>query len=193
MIAYYYIKKEETEETSDCGLKLSKWCDTEIIIDIFKKKAITAYLTPKDNIRKYMDPDYDCLKLELNDEKAYIVENVFFETGHQELYLNSVIPARQYKVGMYRKPAFTITYTVLGEFISVLDKNRDIPILFENDEEQYLKTLMAKLENEDTHFYDRALHGYFENNSQFTKIESDNKKYSIYESSGQHYIIRMKR
>lgn len=193
MIAYYYIKKEETEETNECGLKLSKWCDTEIIIDIFKKKAITAYLTPKDNIRKYLDPDYDCLKLELNDEKAYIVENTFLETGHQDLYLKSVIPARKYKVGMYRKPAFTITYTVLGEFISVLDKNRDIPILFENDEEQYLKTLVAKLENEDNHFYDKALHGYFENNNNFTKIESDSKKYIIYASSDQHYIIRIKR
>jgi len=193
LIAYFYVKKEDTEETSECGLKLSKWFDTDIVIDIFKKKAITAYLSPKDNMKKYKDKAYDCLKLDLHDEKIYIVENAYKEVNEIEWYFESIIPAKQYKVGMYRKPVFVITYTVLGDYISILDKSRDIPILYDSSEEMYLKTLFTTFEENDDKFYDRAFLGYVENIPNCKKINVNSKKYVIYIARNKRYIIKGKR
>jgi len=193
LIAYFYVKKEDTEETSECGLKLSKWFDTDIVIDIFKKKAITAYLSPKDNMKRYKDKAYDCLKLELQDEKIYIAENTFKEINEREWYLESVIPVNQYKIGMYRKPVFVITYTVLGEYISILDKSRDIPVLYDNSEEMYLKTLLTTFEENDDKFYDKAFLGYLESIPNCEEINIDSKKYHIYRENNQRYIIKGKR
>ncbi len=192
MIAYFYIKKSETAEASECGLKLSMYTDTEIIIDIFKKKAIMALLSPKDDLIKHYSDQYNCLKLELPDDKLYIAEKVYLELGNKELFLQSVIKATDYIVSMYRKPVFTITFTVIGDYISILDKNRDIPILFDNSEESYLKTKMANLENRDNDFYDRALLGYFNNHSDYQKSEicNENENYEVFINGKKTYLIR---
>lgn len=192
MIAYFYIKKSETAEASECGLKLSMYSDTEIIIDIFKKKAIMALLSPKDDLIKHYSDQYNCLKLELPEDKLYIAEKVYLELGNNELFLQSVIKATDYVVSMYRKPVFTITFTVIGDYISVLDKNRDIPILFDNSEESYLKTKMANLENRDDKFYDRALLGYFNNNSDYqkSKIYNEKENYEVFTKGKKTYLIR---
>ncbi len=192
MIAYFYIKKNKTAEASECGLKLSIYADTEIIIDIFKKKAIMALLSPKDDLIKHYDNQYNCLKLELPEDKLYIAEKVYLELGNNELFLQSVIKATDYVVSMYRKPVFTISFTVIGDYISILDKNRDIPILFDNSEEAYLKTKMANLENRDDKFYDRALLGYFNNHSDYQKSEicNGNENYEVFTNGKKTYLIR---
>ncbi len=192
MIAYFYINKNKTEEASECGLKLSVYSDTEIVIDIFKKKAIMALLSPKDDLQKHYDNQYDCLKLELPDDKLYIAEKVYLEIDNHDLFLQSVIKATDYIVSMYRKPVFTITFTVIGDYISILDKNRDIPILFDNSEEAYLKANMAILENQDNKFYDRALLGYFNNNKDFQKSYNcnENKNYEAFTDGKKTYLIR---
>ncbi|MCK5811982.1 MAG: hypothetical protein KAG94_03735 [Clostridiales bacterium] len=192
MIAYFYINKNKTKETSECGLKLSMYSDTEIIIDIFKKKAIMALLSPKDDLPKHNDNQYDCLKLELPNDKLYIAEKVYLELDNQELFLQSVIKATDYIVSMYRKPIFTITFTVIGDYISVLDRNRDIPILFDNSEEAYLKANMANLENQDDNFNDRALLGYFNNHPDYKKNDIGNKaeNYEVFTDGKKTYLIR---
>jgi hypothetical protein len=190
LIAYYYIKKEETEETCECGLKLSVWCDSEVIIDIFKKKAIIAYLSPKDHLEKYNDPTYDCLKLELQDEKLYVADYIYKEIDDEKRYLLSVINVKDYKIGMYRKPVFTITYTVLGEYVSLLDKNMDIPILYDNSEEMYVKTMYAKFEEDDEQFYDKALLGYLEKHKDSKKINNSNETFATYSLHEKVYVIR---
>ncbi len=190
MIAYFYIKKEDIIETCECGLKLSKWFDTEIIIDMFEKKAITAYLTPKDNIKKYNNPNYVCLKLELNSNKLFVVEKIYYELNKKSLYKESLILANKYIVGTYRFPVFVITHTVLGEYISILDKKRDIPVLYDNNEEMYLKAMYSKLEYLDSNFYDKAIYGYLNNSSDYKKVDSESNKYEVFIKDGIKYLLR---
>ena len=44
---YYYVPIEELENAVECGLKLSKWYDKEVLIGLERTKCISALLNLK--------------------------------------------------------------------------------------------------------------------------------------------------
>lgn len=189
MIVYYYIPKKKAKDTILCGLKLSKWYDTEFDIKGFKGKAISCLLTPKDEKKKYKSKDYVCIKIDRDIEGLYVIEKLFSEMNDKANYINSLIPAKDYKLGMYRKPRILITETIFCDDISKLNKKMDFPVMYENSEKLYLENVFSFFKDDNT-FYDKALLGYFSKNMDKFVIDERNDKYTVYSYKGIKYVIK---
>ncbi len=78
---YYYLPSREVEEVVECGLKLSKWHDKEVVINGDSKKCISALLNPRDDIGKYRSADFKCVKFELAPQYCYAADRYLYRVG----------------------------------------------------------------------------------------------------------------
>lgn len=106
---YYYVPQDKVRDSIECGLKLSQWYEKEVQIEFENKKCLCALLNPRDDMDKYKSPDYKCLRLELYPEYCYVADKSLYELGLQhdevmKLYMDSIIPIKDYIFGMYRLP-----------------------------------------------------------------------------------------
>ncbi len=163
---YYYVPQDKVRDSIECGLKLSQWYEKEVQIEFENKKCLCALLNPRDDMDKYKSPDYKCLRLELYPEYCYVADKSLYELGLQhdevmKLYMDSIIPIKDYIFGMYRLPECLVTTTVIPEQISLLDKGLGSPILFNNSEELYINNLIEDFRQKYDNLNDRLLFGFF--------------------------------
>lgn len=191
MIAYFYIDFKKAKEVAECGLKLSLYGENILADEDFPIRAIRALLSPKDDMESYNDPELTCLKLDIANDKLLVAEETYLKTGNRDWFNKSVIHAEKYVFGMYRKPCFLITFTVLGEFIGILDKSRDVPVLSDQSEEVYLHKIKSEFECSDENFYDKALYGYLDImvKKDKAKIEWQSEDITVFSIDGDRYII----
>lgn len=192
MTVYYYIPTEQAEDVLSCGLKLSEHKDGEIVIDGKRKSFFFSYITPKDDPERYNGKSYICLKMDIPEEKLFVGEKIYLDSGKTEWFQQSVKPVKDYRVGEYRQPRFLITFTILGEQTGVLDKKRDIPSLYDHSEDMYFHCIRSHFEEKDRHFYDRSLLGYFHilHHLKLAVLEETKGEYLIYSHQGRKYILR---
>ena len=192
MIAYFYINKAESDEAVECGLKLSVYGSDMPEAKGVPARALVSLLSPKDEPSLYDDESLACMKLELPDDKLYIAEWTYADTGSDEWFGESLIPAGEYILGTYRKPRFVIPFTVLGGSLGILDKKRDVPVLYADSEELYIRSMFSDLEYKDGDFYNRALYGYLNvlQSGWKSSIEWQSDDLTVFGFGGKRYIIR---
>ncbi|MFO7611483.1 MAG: hypothetical protein R6W99_03210 [Clostridia bacterium] len=192
MIAYFYIDGNDAEETVECGLKLSIYGDPVLEDNGHPLKAIRALLSPKDDMEKYNDAGLECLKLDIPNGKLLVAEAAYLETGNRKWFNESVVHAENYILGSYRNPCFLITFTVMNEYIGILDKKRDVPVLYDSSEELYIHNVKSEFEYKDNDFYDKALYGYLDvmRRNWKASIEWQSDEITIFGANEKKYIIR---
>ncbi|HHW32045.1 MAG TPA: hypothetical protein GXX20_10305 [Clostridiaceae bacterium] len=198
---YYYIPINDVEYVVDCGLKLSKWFDREELIEGQYKKCITALLNPKDDIEKYNSEHLVCVKLEVEPEHCFVGDKYLFNTGLRDpeimiLYRESIIPVKDYIFGSYRLPECLVTTTVIGGNISILNKNIDSPVLFNNSEELYINNILEYYKETEEDFCNTALYYYhmkLVECGKFRKFEDVNNRTTIFidNFSGKPFIFKV--
>lgn len=163
---YYYIPASKVENAVTCGLKLSEWYDREVRIEGSSKRCVSALLNPRDDHEKYISPDYKCLKLEIMEKYCFISDKYLYRAGlafpeAMEIYSRSVIPVKNYTFGRFRLPECLVTSTVISDYVSLLDKRLDSPILFSNSEELYLNNIIEGYKETHDDFTDAMLYSFY--------------------------------
>lgn len=192
MIAYFYINRNDAEEAADCGLKLSIYGGEVLAEKDHPIRAIRALISPKDEIDHYNDGNMACLKLDIPKGKLLVAEETYLDTGNREWFNESVVHAENYIFGTYRKPCYLITFTVSSEYIGILDKDRDVPVLYDDSEDLYIHKMKAEFEDKDENFYDKALYGYLDvlQRNWKASIEWQSDDFTIFGAGGKKFIIR---
>jgi len=191
MVAYFYIDKSELDEALECGLKLSVYGKPIPGSSDIPIKAIRAYLSPRDNMKFFNDPDLECLKLDLPGDKLLVAEDAYASMGQHKWFNESIIHASKYMLGKYRQPCYLISFTVMAEYTSLLDKKRDVPVLYENSASLYIQTLKSKFEESDPHFYDKAFFGYMELlvSKEEATVEWKDDETTVFLKDGEKYVL----
>lgn len=163
---YFYLPAENAANAVECGLKLSEWYSREILIEDTVRKCIAALLNPRDDMKKYMSSEYKCIKMEIMPKYCFVGDSLLYLTGIEnkeamDMYLNSIVPVEKYSFGSFRLPECLITSTVIGEYISVLDKRLDSPILYNNSEELYVGNIIEDFKDKHDNFNDALLYSFF--------------------------------
>ncbi|MCK5758274.1 MAG: hypothetical protein KAH14_04200 [Clostridiales bacterium] len=192
MTAYFYIDKNDAEEVKECGLKLSIYGDEVLAEREHPIRAIRALLSPKDDILKYGDSSLACLKLDIPNGKLLVAEEIYLDTGNRKWFNESVVHAENYIFGTYRKPCYLITFTVNDEYIGILDKSRDVTVLYDDSEKLYILKMKAEFEDRDENFYDKAIYGYLDvlQRNWKASIEWQSDEFTIFGNDGKKHIIR---
>jgi len=198
---YYYIPTEEVEYVVECGLKLSRWFDREVVIDGESKKCIAALLNPKDDIEKYKSGNFTCIKLEVDAEHCFVADSYLYRMGLDnpqimEMYTASILPVNKYIFGKFRLPECLVTYTVIAGRISVLNKKKDSPVLFDNSEELYVNNIIEINMERNQNFNEALLYCFFNKLADIDmvrKIEDLGKNVAVFieKKSGKPYIVKI--
>ena len=163
---YFYLPASHVDNAVECGIKLSDWYSKEIELDGVVRKCISALLNPRDDMEKYVSPEYRCIKMEIMTKYCYIADGVLYQAGlvnseAMNLYNRSIVTAESYKFGHFRLPECLVTSTVIGEYVSILDKRLDSPILFNNSEELYVGNIIESFKENHVNFNDALLYTFF--------------------------------
>lgn len=198
---YYYLPADETANAVECGLKMSKWYDKEVVINNENKKCISAFLNPKDDIEKYRSSGFRCVKLELAPNYCFIADKYLYLAGLDNsevmsLYLDSIIPVESYIFGSYRIPECLVTCTVIGGHITVLNKRLDSPVLFDNSEDLYINNIIESYKEEYDDFSDTVLYSFYcklAEMKKIDKIEDMDHKIAVFlnRNTGKAYTIKI--
>jgi len=197
---YYYIPADETEYVLECGLKLSKWYDKEVVINGVKRKCLTALLNPKDDMEKYKDTSLCCVKLDVPSQYCYVADRYLYEAGldmpeAMQIYINTIIPIEKYLFGFHRLPECLVTTTVIAGQVKVLNRAQDSPVLIRDSEELYLNNLLEANIEKYENFKDEALYYFYsklEEMNKVDKIEDKNRKVAIFTDKAEGKIIIVK-
>lgn len=173
---YFYLPIMNVDNAVTCGIKLSDWFSKEVELDGDTKKCISALLNPRDDIDKYISHEYKCIKMEIMPKYCYVADGALYRTGLNnedvmEMYVRSIIPIERYNFGKFRFPECLVTCTVLGDFVKVLDKRLDSPILFNNSEELYMGNIIESFKENHENFNDALLYSFFSRLADMGKIK----------------------
>lgn len=198
---YYYIPSEEIENAVHCGLKLSRWFDREVRINGESRKCLTALLNPRDDMGKYGCDKYECVKLQVLSKYCFVADSYLYQIGlsnpaAMELYHSSIMHVEDYTFGLYRLPECLVTSTIVGGYVSVLGKELDSPILFDNSEELYLNNIMEAYQEEHTGFINAMLYCFYsrlEEMGMLEKLEDAKKEIVIFsdKTGSKRYTLKI--
>ncbi|MCR4435017.1 MAG: hypothetical protein QHH06_06505 [Clostridiales bacterium] len=185
---YYYLPSNEIEQAVECGIKLSRWFDKEVLIRGESKKCLSALLNPKDDPGRYRSGQYRCVKLQLLSNYCFVADKYLYDAGLHypgimKLYEESVVPVEEYIFGSYRLPECLVTSTVVPGQISLLDKRLDSPVLFSSSEELYVNNIIEAYKEAHQDFNDTLLYYFYCRLAQMGKVdkmEDDKKKIAIF-------------
>ncbi|NLE23993.1 MAG: hypothetical protein GX625_01415 [Clostridiaceae bacterium] len=200
---YFFVPKEKIEDVVDCGLKLSEWYDREITLPgtSESRKVLKAFLNPRDDIKMLKDPNYQCVRLQVDLEYCRVADASLYRMGQEdsgikELYDKNIIHLKDYCFGTFRNPEVLVTTSVLPEFIKVTGTALDIPLLYENSENLYLVNLMEKQEeqyNDSGNHLLYAFFSYLESKGKATRFEDKEHKNVVffYTDSKEYTVLRI--
>jgi hypothetical protein len=141
-VVYYYAKKSNTLNYLKYGLRLSKNFDKEVNLNGYSKPCFSALLNPKDDISKFDSEEYDCLKLEMNNDYCKVIDTSFLIENAKSV---SYIDLDKYIFGTFKNPEVLITTSIVPEKISLLNKVIDIPVLFDNSRDLFYQCRIAEM------------------------------------------------
>lgn len=141
---YYYLKKENFENTLRFGIKLSDAYFSEININGTNKKYLLALLNPKDNLDKFNSNEYACIRANLNNDYLFVSDKNLLDTPYFEEFLT---PICDYKYGDFKNPVVVVTCSFLPDQIFKINKYIDVPVLYNSSEELYYECASQKLKD----------------------------------------------
>ena len=165
---YLYVPKEKVEDIISCGLKLSEWYDREMTLPQIgtNRKVLKTFLNPRDDSDKFSNPDYQCVRLEVNPEYCLVGDSVLYELGLtnpslMERYESTVTPLADYRFGTFFIPEVLVLTSVLPDSIEVSGKAMDIPILYESSMALYLSNTLDRHEEKWKDSGNHLLYSYY--------------------------------
>ncbi len=133
-IIYYYVEKDKVSNILKYGIKLSENFSKEVSINGYLKQCFFGLLNPKDDEYKYESENFECLKLDIPISNCRVFDNSLQDN---QLKHSPSIELEKYIFGKYKVPEVAITSSVLPENISVLNKEIDCPVLFDNSRDLF--------------------------------------------------------
>ncbi|MBR5280088.1 MAG: hypothetical protein IKU26_03880 [Clostridia bacterium] len=183
MKAYLFTTEEIAEDAVTYGLKLSHNAAGCVSVYGTEHPYMEAYLHPADYALTKRGTAV--LKLQLEDNKAFVGEGMF--TG--ERYLASLVPAKSYRLGTYRKPRCLIIASVFPEQIERYDAAMDEPLLYENSESLYRDCVLGPVQESDA-FKELALRAYYEQEAQQGRVHrNEGDDYVVFTSLTEERIL----
>jgi len=185
---YYYVPVHKADISVKSGIKLSEGFDKEVVIEGVRRKCFSALLNPKDDIAKYNSPSLKCLRFEVQPRYCYVAEKCFYEAGLRnpeimKMYTDSIVPVEKYIFGSYRFPECLVTSTIIWGHVSVMNKSKDSPVLFESSEQLYINNIVEEC-RERYEYADDAMLYYFYSKlaeiKKFDKIENIKNGFDIF-------------
>ena len=180
---YFYLPAGHVDNAIACGIKLSEWYSKEVELGGDMKKCISALLNPGDDKTRYVSSEYKCIKLEVMPKYCFVADSLLYNAGvdnpaAMEMYRKTIIPIEQYKFGQFRLPECLVTCTIIGEYVKVLDKRLDSPILFNSSEELYMGNILESFKETHCDFNDALLYFFF------LRLVEDGKMVKIEDAAG---------
>ena len=160
---YYFVKTEDVDDILDCGMKLSSFHDKKVVIDGVEKLCFSTLLNPKDDMEKYRDSNFTCIKLQVANKYCFAADKFIYDALNcaaqsLELYYDSIIPLENYTFGTYRLPECLVTTTILEGEAKVLDKRMDSPVIYTNSEQLYINNVIETLSEKNEELEDCMLY-----------------------------------
>ncbi|MBQ8827599.1 MAG: hypothetical protein IJZ90_00460 [Clostridia bacterium] len=168
MKVFFAVSESVADEVCDCGIKMSEYADRCVLIAGAERKCIAAALTPGDIVCA-ADTAVEVLRLNPDDSHGWIAEGAFYEEyilnreKSEEVYFwkseyeKSLMPVKDYKLGMYKKPEYLIYRTLFPDVIERFDRRRGEPILYNNSNELYIGKAIRFAEEKCDDFYELAV------------------------------------
>ncbi|HHY65574.1 MAG TPA: hypothetical protein GX501_11070 [Clostridiaceae bacterium] len=197
---YFFVPRDRIQDVVDCGLKLSEWYDREITLPGAPGSRIVlkAYLNPRDDRARYNDPNYKCIRLNVDLEYCKVADWSLYDLGREvpqlmQKYYESIVPLKDYRFGTYRVPEVLVFTSVLPEYIEVTGEVQDIPLLYEDSESIYLANQMEKHEELYRDSGNHLLYAFYvflESKGQVVRYEDKDKKYAaFFARDGAEYTV----
>lgn len=173
---FYYVERDNLEEILNYGIKLSENYTKKINIQGTEKLFLTGLLNPKDDLYKFTNENFTCLKLNLNIATLKIAESALYSSKHYE---NTIIPFTEYELGKYMKPEVLISMSILPEIIEEINYNIDYPLLYDNSKELYVNNLIEELSLKLDNNKDIILNALLQEYSNKNKLNKENLKNNV--------------
>ena len=194
MKAYCFVPEERIEEITECGMELSVGERYACKVTSNDGRCFVGRLNPRDFDKADFLPGKKLVKINLAKVRSFIGEGVYLdidsETG-SGMFEDSLLPSKEYQLGMYRKPVCLIVNTVLPEAVEKYDSLMDEAVPYVNSEELYIEYLFNNEAEKNENFREVALAACFdklaENNMVEKKTYGD---YILYNSEDTSYIVR---
>lgn len=165
MKVFFSVPVADADNVCECGLKVSEYGDRMVTVNGREMSFVSAYLNPNDAEK---DDGRMIIRLIPDDAHCYIAEGSFYEehmlcikSGGDDFWLKkyqeTIIPAAEYKFGMYRKPEYLIGRTLFSDQIEKFDRRKGEPILYNNSKELYIGSAVRYAEESCEDFYETAV------------------------------------
>jgi hypothetical protein len=164
---YYYVPADSAGDVLQCGISLSCHFDRELEIEGRMRRCLTALLNPKDDLKKYNNPGYSCIKIQILPKYCFVADEALYKIGMvhpavMEEFMKSITPVEEYCFGSYRHPTCLLASSIIPKDISLLDKRIDSPVLFDNSEELYLNNIIETGKEKNSDFGDHLLYFFYD-------------------------------
>lgn len=197
---YFYVPRVKIKDIVDCGLKLSEWYDRDILLPGQRERTrvIRMLMNPRDDVRRMKDPNYQCLRLEVDLDYCTVGEATLYQMGLKEpflmeRYIKGLIPFKSYRFGTFRNPEVLVMTSVLPESIEVMGRAMDIPILYENSTTLYLNNIIERHEETYKDSGNHLLYAHYirlESQGRVKRYEDKEQGYVIFfDKEGSEYIV----
>lgn len=198
---YFYAPRDKISEIVSCGLKLSEWYDRQIILPGHsgERRLLKAHLNPRDNEVRLKDPNYRCLRLEVDANYCIVGDATLYEMGLKEpelmeRYKNTLTPLKDYRFGTFREPEVLVMTSVLPDSIEVAGIAMDIPILYESSSALYLSNILEKHEetwNDSGNHLLYAYYLYLESKGRVTQFKDKEHAVFFHRDSKEYVALKI--
>ena len=141
-IVYRYVLKEFANDVLINGIDASKDSDADIQVNGSVIPCILALLNPKDDEYKFNSNEYIGIKLDVSDDYCKIVD------ASEPKENDEIFDYEKYKLGTFKNPTVLIASSISPESISVLNKDIDIPVLYNNSRDLYYSCRVSDMLDE---------------------------------------------
>lgn len=198
---YFFIPRDKLNNAVECGIKLSEYYrrELELAPGEGSRRALKAYLNPRDDESRMKDPSFACLRLNVDPAYCRVGDGALYGMGRsnplfQARYLSRLIPLSDYRFGTFRQPECLVFTSILPESIETMGKVMDIPVLYESSEALYLSNVIEKQsENGDGgNLLLYAFCYYMEKQGVMTKYEDKSAALSLFmdKATQSYYILK---
>ena len=139
---------------------------TDATVSVYGKEipCMVTYLHPADCVQD--SARSAVLKITLEDGKAFVGEGLF----QGERFEKTLIPAKDYRYGMYRNPRCMIICSVFPEQIERYNLAMDEPLFYESSDSLYREMALSRVQEKDE-FKELALRSYYDREAELGRCQ----------------------
>lgn len=187
---YFYIKKDELNDSLKYGIKLSKNYNGQTVINNINKKYIQGLLNPKDDLEKFNSTEFCCIRATISNDYLFVCDKNLLNSDY---FSENIISIADYKFGYYRTPIILIVCSLLPEQLNTINKIIDVPVLYNSSQELYLENAIESLKLDINSCNEIILNSLLENLEKkgiLYKVYLDNNTFLYKDSNGKIYTSK---